>query len=138
VAAALNAADRLLDGESVPCGLTHGDFAPWNTKIHNGKLLVFDWESASSGWPTAWDAFHFRVQTACLIERPTDEVPLNTAAPPLEMGLFLLYLVRSAIQLLREGVPSAHPAIRQRKLWMQQLSKPRKHGCHTPARKGAL
>jgi hypothetical protein len=138
VTAALNAADRLLDGESVACGLTHGDFAPWNTKIHNGKLLVFDWESASSGWPTAWDEFHFRVQTACLIEGPADGLPLTAAAPPLEAGLFLLYLVHSAIELLREGVPPAHRAIRQRKLWMEQLSKRREHGSHTPARKAAL
>ena len=30
------------------CGISHGDFTPWNTLVSDRRLFVFDWESAES------------------------------------------------------------------------------------------
>src|SRR5579871_4277340 len=57
--AALNAARRDLEKITVPCGYWHGDFAPWNTRVRDGRLSAFDWESCEPGMPLGWDTFHF-------------------------------------------------------------------------------
>ncbi len=49
---------------SVPCGLGHRDFAPWNTRVRDSRLIVFDWEYADSATPAGWDLFHFLVEAA--------------------------------------------------------------------------
>ena len=45
----------------------HGDFAPWNTYVLNGKMFVFDWEYAVADAPGGYDFFHFTIQTARLL-----------------------------------------------------------------------
>src|SRR6202022_1757409 len=40
---ALERATRELGGQMISCGLSHGDFAPWNTRKDNGRLFVLDW-----------------------------------------------------------------------------------------------
>ena len=91
----------LLQGRALRYGVMHGDFAPWNTRTEQQKLLVFDWESAEWLAPTSWDIFHFSVQTAtsfgkdikeCLISRPE----------PLKAASFMLYLLNSVCQFLEE------------------------------------
>lgn len=42
--------------ETVPA---HRDFVPWNAKLSNGELYVFDWEYAAEGYPPAHDLFHY-------------------------------------------------------------------------------
>jgi len=63
-AATLAAATRDLERLTVPCGYWHGDFAPWNTRVQDNRLAVFDWESCEEGVPIGWDTFHFSVQVA--------------------------------------------------------------------------
>ena len=46
-----------------PTVFTHGDFAPWNIRESNGRLLIYDWEDAGPGLPAA-DLFHFVVSAA--------------------------------------------------------------------------
>jgi hypothetical protein len=45
-----------------PTFFTHGDFAPWNIRESNGRLLIYDWEDAGPGLPAA-DLFCFVVST---------------------------------------------------------------------------
>jgi hypothetical protein len=97
---------ELLRSTSVPCGLTHGDFAPWNSKSNNGELFLFDWESADEDAPLEWDLFHFQVQTASCLRRqlPACHGKDSTA------GAYLLYLLYSVARLAEAG-PTARPAI---------------------------
>jgi hypothetical protein len=46
--ATLAAARRDLEKVTVPCGIWHGDFAPWNTLVQDGRLSVFDWDGTRS------------------------------------------------------------------------------------------
>jgi hypothetical protein len=48
--------------------LCHGDFAPWNAQLVDGRLVLFDWEYADLEAPAAWDLFHFNVQKMRLLE----------------------------------------------------------------------
>ncbi len=48
----------------IPCGLGHGDFAPWNIRVAGNKLLVIDWEYGSEAYPPLWDLFHFQISSA--------------------------------------------------------------------------
>jgi len=101
---ALCRARQDLEGVMVPCGIMHGDFAPWNTRVENERLYVFDWESAAWDAPILWDVFHFHVQVASLLNKKrSEELPLGRI--PGDRACFLLYLLKSLCQLLDE-VPS--------------------------------
>lgn len=60
-----------LDGRALPFHWCHGDFAPWNAHLVDGKLFLFDWEYADQEAPAGYDLFHFLVQTLWLFERRT-------------------------------------------------------------------
>jgi hypothetical protein len=107
--AALAAAQLDLEGVTVPCGYWHGDFTPWNTRVRDGSLAVFDWESCEDGAPLGWDTFHFSMQVARLRkERWRGKFDLGLT--PGVRGLFLLYLLVSLGKLLDEGA-DANPAL---------------------------
>ncbi len=111
--AALSTARRDLEGVNVPCGLWHGDFTPWNTRLHDGKLSLFDWESCEDGIPLGWDAFHFSVQVSTLLKKKwRTRFDLNGA--PGARGLFLLYLLATLARSLDERAES-NPAMEYRK-----------------------
>jgi thymidylate kinase len=59
---------------TLPFYFCHGDFAPWNAHLLNGRLFIFDWEYADFEAPPLWDLFHFAVQTMWLLQNrtPTD------------------------------------------------------------------
>lgn len=103
--AALEKAKRELDGVMVSCGVGHGDFAPWNTRAGDGRLYVFDWESASWEAPTSWDIFHFKTQSAALLNKKND-LHISWDCGPGKRASFLLYLLNSACQLFGEESPS--------------------------------
>jgi peptidoglycan-N-acetylglucosamine deacetylase len=88
-----------LDRQTMACGVSHGDFAPWNTRVHQGRLLLFDWESTKWEAPTSWDIFHFRLQAAVSLKKEIKSSfpPDNTARTS-----YLLYLLYSVIQFLQE------------------------------------
>lgn len=110
---ALEKARQALDGEMIPCGLIHGDFAPWNTRIGNGSLFVFDWESASWDLPLAWDMFHFHTQVACLLNKNSGQARSLRSAGG-KNALLLLYLLNSICQILEEMSPDGHLALNRR------------------------
>lgn len=107
-----------LHGTTLRCGIMHGDFAPWNTRVQNNELLLFDWESADWQAPLLWDVFHFHLQTAS---------SLGTTAkfrwPVVTEGSIssMLYILSSVCQFLQEN---NHTAITLRQqLLVDQLTK---------------
>lgn len=47
----------------------HGDFAPWNIKVHprSGLWQVFDWEAGELQAVPGWDWLHYLIQEAILV-----------------------------------------------------------------------
>jgi len=111
--ATLAAAYRDLEKITVPCGFWHGDFAPWNTRVQDGRLAVFDWESCEDGAPLGWDTFHFSVQVASLLKKGW-RTKFDLTAAPGARGLFLLYLLASLGKSLDERA-EANPGLEYRK-----------------------
>jgi hypothetical protein len=67
-----------LEAHAMASAIHHGDFAPWNIReASSGRWTVLDWERGEPQGPPAWDWFHFRVQTAVLVERWQPEAVLN-------------------------------------------------------------
>lgn len=90
-----------LQGRRLLYNVVHGDFAPWNTRVHRNELQLFDWECGTWEGPSAWDSFHFRVQTASAFnDRRETYLPFDL--PATEQTSFMLYLVNSVCQLLQE------------------------------------
>ena len=106
----LMTASRELGNLHIRCGITHGDFAPWNSRISEDGLFVFDWESAERQTPYLWDVFHFEVQVASLLhgtKHPHRVLDRDSG----ERALYLLYLLKSACQAFDETQVANHPAI---------------------------
>ena len=108
------AADRLAS-TLIPCGISHGDFAPWNLRVHGESLRVFDWEGANWNVPTHWDGFHFEIQV-----RATLGFRFRTALPaglPESLKpLFTLYVMNSLCDGYDEGMEAKGLRYRQRLL----------------------
>ena len=114
---------------SVPVGLVHGDFAPWNLLEAGRSVGVVDWEKARFDGLPFWDLWHYVVQTAALTRRPRStkalhrairgEGPLwhalrsyaSSADIPVELGRVILplYLASTGAQLVR-GAGNGEPA----------------------------
>jgi len=103
--AALAKARRELSGVMVRCGAAHGDFAPWNTRVGDAGLYIFDWESASWDTPISWDMFHFTTQVDALLGEKNG-MHMSWKRPVGDKASFLLYLLRSACWLIGEGSPT--------------------------------
>lgn len=58
-----------LASESIPLGICHGDFTPFNIYIDRGSLSVFDWEYAREESIPFYDIFHFLIQASALRKR---------------------------------------------------------------------
>lgn len=108
---ALGVAERELDGREVACGIAHGDFAPWNMRIDNETLRLFDWESASYHTPLLWDQFHFMTQTECLLKIRHGRESAADARKE-NRSLYLLYLLNTVRQYWEEAAKD--PVIRYR------------------------
>ena len=54
--------------ETITTSLAHRDFAPWNTRMADDGLFAFDWEFASTGYPTLHDYFHFHFMVGLLLD----------------------------------------------------------------------
>jgi hypothetical protein len=111
--ATLAAARRDLEQVNVACGYWHGDFAPWNTRVQDGQLAVFDWESCEDGVPLGWDTFHFSVQVASLLKKDW-RTKFDLSGTPGTRGLFLLYLLASLGKCLDERAEE-NPGLEYRK-----------------------
>jgi hypothetical protein len=58
-----------LSSVEVRPAIFHGDFAPWNIKVHNGAWTLLDWERGELTGVPGWDWLHFVVQTSVLVQR---------------------------------------------------------------------
>lgn len=47
----------------------HGDFAPWNMRFGNGRILLFDWEYYLPLAPAGWDILYFIVRVENLVKK---------------------------------------------------------------------
>lgn len=56
---ALSVLEAGLDNITMPLVAAHRDFTPWNMRLQRGRLAVFDWEYASTGYLPLYDLFHF-------------------------------------------------------------------------------
>ena len=114
----LRIASQQLRNASINCGLSHGDFTPWNTHLHNGRLSVFDWEASEMNAPHLWDKFHFLTQTRSLLRKGCSAgTPLDMTAE--DHASYLLYLLDSAAKLAAEGTESNGVAHREEELLKQ-------------------
>lgn len=71
---ALGLLEEGLGPVSLPVSLSHGDFAPWNTRIGPAGLFAFDWDGAQDGTTPLYDIFHFQAIQAALLDR-RDHLP---------------------------------------------------------------
>jgi len=111
---ALERARQALTGRKVSCGISHGDFAPWNTRMEDGRLFVYDWESAAWEAPLEWDRIHFHVQVSSLLGRTNGWVG-HFERTPKEKAVFLLYLLNSLRPILKEGAALKYERAKFRK-----------------------
>jgi hypothetical protein len=61
VAAAIEALDH---GVELEFGDWHGDWVPWNMAVHDGRLMMWDWENRAHGVPVGFDLAHQAFQTS--------------------------------------------------------------------------
>ena len=112
---ALRMAGRELRGAEIACGLSHGDFAPWNTRVRDGGLFVFDWESAEWDMPIWWDLFHFDLQVGSLLHQDSG-IEMARVEAPAWNGLYLLYLLNSVGRCVEDGAGAGAFELRRKKL----------------------
>lgn len=120
---ALERAYSGFDGMQIPCGITHGDFTPPNTRVDKERLFLFDWEYASWEAPILWDVFHFHIKTGkAYIKNKENGVPFGESAAI--WVSFVLYLLNSVCHLLDEAAPGMEAALEyRRRILVDELSK---------------
>jgi Phosphotransferase enzyme family len=86
-------------------GLAHGDVAPWNLlRTQDGWVLV-DWEDSHADAPPFYDVFHYLIQAAVLLRRPSLRA-FTGAAPGVSW-------MRDAIRAFAEGAGLSQSTWRQ-------------------------
>lgn len=55
----------LMKGKTT-CSSVHGDFAPWNIRVQNGKIILLDWEEFATSAPYLTDPAHFVISVTWL------------------------------------------------------------------------
>jgi len=88
-----------INADTIPFGIAHRDFTPWNTYRAGNKLTVFDWEFARKNWPPLIDLLHFIIQQGVVVKKQTPERLLAGILAPHhhEGALILAYLQQIGI-----------------------------------------
>lgn len=98
----------------VPATVVHGDFAPWNLRVHDGVAGAFDWEYGEpDGLPLVDECNHMLLVGYLMhgwtidvavsrLEAMARSAPLGLAAPEVE-ALQLAYLAALVTRFLDEG-----------------------------------
>ena len=126
--AAYERALPVLQGFDVPITIVHGDFAPWNLRLHFGNIGAFDWEYGQPHGLPLIDEIHYCLQYGWLLEDwGTDEAMdylrrLCQQRPygllPLEVkAIVTIYLLDALARLLGEGYTRGQDVIE----WHQRL-----------------
>jgi len=70
--------------EDWPFTAAHGDFTPWNMRLSEGRLALFDWEYFLPAAPAGWDLLYFIIRVQNLIAKK----PLERIWGELEAGAY--------------------------------------------------
>ena len=89
--AALSDCGLLLGDWMGPFVVGHGDFVPWNIRVHGDRIYVFDWEYARSGANPLADAFNFRVMQRAMGRRALDAAFLADTIRRVHRAADLIY-----------------------------------------------
>jgi hypothetical protein len=112
--------ERRLERVSLPKGLRavwqHGDFAPWNIRLHQGQCAAYDWEDGEPDGLPGWDVIHFHVIQAWLFKtkrHPLLQMEANAACrsyrDAMALGdtgwsaVFALYCIEKAVDAFEVG-----------------------------------
>lgn len=112
VESSLRRVEREHSQAALSCGVSHGDFAPWNTRMRRNRLGVLDWEAAEWLKPHDWDTLHFQTQTASLLGCAAADTPAHAVSQ-------LLYMIHSLARLVTEQGPFGRD-IDYRLQWLRQ------------------
>ncbi len=64
-----SALESMDDASELPAARLHGDFAPWNIKLHDSSAALIDWEDSQPRGLPLHDAYHFVHMARCLFGR---------------------------------------------------------------------
>lgn len=115
----LDHAESVAGATALGFGSWHGDWAPWNMTMSQGRALVWDWERFETGVPLGYDAVHYAVQDAARHGTAADLAAetVLAAAPsvlgPVGVGrdaaglVATLYLIEIGTRYLHEGQAEA-------------------------------
>lgn len=89
-------------GVKIRCGLSHGDFAPWNLRNAESGLFAFDWEASEVDRPNLWDMAHYDTQLVTLLGQKSRYREI-TRGMTSACELRVLYLLQSIADASRES-----------------------------------
>ncbi|HEY8748826.1 MAG TPA: phosphotransferase [Tepidisphaeraceae bacterium] len=128
--AALEEAMKSLAGQRIAVGAVHGDFAPWNLRLHKGRISAFDWEYGCLEGPAGLDEIHYRLQVGYLLDnwsvdralKELSDAPVldryfSKPDPAARRALIALYLVDVLTRLYAEGYDHTNDMVE----WNQRL-----------------
>jgi hypothetical protein len=120
LAEAMESISPLLRRHSMPVGIMHGDFAPWNLRQHRGQTAAFDWEYGLLNGPAGLDEIHYRLQVGFLmrnwsVEHAATELyrgeVLQNCPRSLKAAMITLYLVDMLARLFAEGYDGSNQMV---------------------------
>jgi hypothetical protein len=119
----------------VPTTIVHGDFAPWNLRLHDGRIGAFDWEYAEPSGLPLMDEMHYRLQCGWLLENwlpghaaqclaeMAGEHRLGLSSASIE-AIAAAYLLDALARLLGEGYGDDHEIIVWHREVLNRVMKP--------------
>lgn len=126
---------RLLDvlGDTpIPGAMTHGDFAPWNTRLVDGSVMAFDWEWwCADGLPFI-DELHYALQSGFLLrnwdarrafrylEDHASRLPLGVAAHHVR-ALAGIGIVDYLLRMVEDGYSESRPLHRNYQMLLSRV-----------------
>ena len=124
LAESLNGILAALADQRIRRAVVHGDFAPWNLRLQDGRLSIFDWEYGDLDGPAGLDEIHYRLQVGYLIhnwsvgktvaevcETAVLDRYLSQPGPAARRALVALYLVELLVRLYSEGYDRSNDMI---------------------------
>ena len=100
------------DREGVTRGFSHGDCAPWNLVDEGSRLVLVNWEAATTGALPFVDVFHYLLEAHAVLGRPSPSAVFD--------GLSGVGWVGTAIEAYAEGAGVS--TADAEKLWVKYLA----------------
>lgn len=77
--------------------LFHGDFAPWNIKVADGRWTVLDWERGEQIGIPMWDWLHHVIQPGVLVRREAADITIARLTELFASADFIQYAKRCQV-----------------------------------------